>query len=31
MKLPVVIPVYNEKAILEEIIRCIQATPTEKE
>ncbi|HJP18896.1 MAG TPA: glycosyltransferase family 2 protein [Nitrospinota bacterium] len=31
MKLSVVIPVYNEKATLEEIIRRIQATQIEKE
>ena len=31
MKLSVVIPVYNEKATLEEIVRRVQATPIEKE
>lgn len=31
MKLSVVVPVYNEKDTLEEIIRRIQATPYEKE
>ena len=31
MKLSVVIPAYNEKATLEEIVRRIQATPIEKE
>ena len=31
MKLSVVIPVYNEEATLEEIIRRVQATPIEKE
>lgn len=31
MKLSVVIPVYNEEATLEEIVRRVQATPFEKE
>jgi glycosyltransferase involved in cell wall biosynthesis len=31
MKLSIVIPVYNEKATLEEIFRLVQATPFDKE
>ena len=31
MKLSVVIPVYNEEATLQEIVRRVQATPFEKE
>ncbi len=31
MKLSVVTPVYNEKATLEEILKCVQVTPIEKE
>ena len=31
MKLSIVIPVYNEKATLEEIFRLVQATPYDKE
>ena len=31
MKLSIVIPIYNEKATLEEIFRLVQATPYDKE
>jgi glycosyltransferase involved in cell wall biosynthesis len=31
MKLSIVIPIYNEKATLEEIVRLVQATPYDKE
>ena len=31
MKLSIIIPIYNEKATLEEIFRLVQATPYDKE
>ena len=31
MKLSIVIPIYNEKATLEEIFQLVQATPYDKE